>query len=56
MSDFVATHNTLAAVHGYARIPTQDHAGACRAAFARVRREVWDAREARLMAKWESYG
>jgi hypothetical protein len=25
-------------------------------AFRRVRRDVWTARESRLLAKWESYG
>ena len=29
---------------------------AFRAAFTSVRREVWDARESRLRATWESYG
>jgi hypothetical protein len=53
---FCADHNTLAAMHGYALIPTRDHIGACREALARVRRDVWTAREARLVAKWESYG
>ena len=29
---------------------------ALREAFRRVRREVWTAREWRLVAKWEGYG
>lgn len=29
---------------------------ALRTAFIKVRRDVWDARESRLRAKWESYG
>lgn len=53
---FAVIHNTLAPMQGYPPIPTMDHAGACREAFRKVRRDVWDDRESRLRATWESYG
>jgi hypothetical protein len=56
VSAFVATHNMYAGMLGYAPIPTMDHEGACRAAFMNVRKDVWDDRESRLRATWESYG
>lgn len=31
-------------------------AHALREAFRKVRRDIWDARESRLRAKWEGYG
>ena len=40
----------------FERIPPGEREAALREAFRRVRREVWTAREWRLVAKWEGYG
>jgi hypothetical protein len=45
---------TELAVYDYAQ--PLAYQAACREALRRVRRDVWDARESRLRAKWESYG
>lgn len=59
----MATHNMLAAMQGYALIPTRDYGAACRESFRRVRQSVWQYRQAVLEASlrtggddWAGYG